>query len=340
MTREQIIGIIDHKALPYPTKELRLVETHISWVILADKYVYKVKKPVKLGFLDFSSLEKRRYYCEQEVLLNRRLAPEMYLGVLPIRRKENRIEIAEVNTDAIDYAVWMQRMDETRQMDTLLTEGKVGSSEIEMLADAVSGFHNQASVIPEGEDWFELYEEFADVARVKDFVNMHFGPENGKSLAAANRWAYKFLDRIKGRVEERNRLGFVIDGHGDLHARNIFLLKKPVIFDCIEFNDAFRKLDMLNEIAFFCMDLERFGRKDLSGIFKKQYLSRINCIQNAIDEQLFCFYKLHRANVRLKVHALQANARGIGSEARKKEIQMAGMYLELSQAYSLQLRDF
>ena len=117
--------------------------------------------------MDFSSLEKRRYYCEQEVLLNRRLAPEMYLGVLPIKRKENRIEIAEETADAIDYAVWMRRMDETRQMDALLAEGKVGSGEIEMLADTISGFHNQAAVIPEGEDWFELYEEFADYSKNK-----------------------------------------------------------------------------------------------------------------------------------------------------------------------------
>lgn len=340
MTREQIINIIDRKALPYSTKELQLVETHISWVILADEFVYKVKKPVKLGFLDFGSLEKRKHFCKQEVVLNRRLAPEMYLGILPVQQMKGQIEIGKGIADTIDYVVWMRRMDETRQMDSLLAKGKVGNREVEVLADIVSGFHSNATVIPEGEDWLELYEEFADVARVRDFVNLHFGPECGESLEAENRWAYTFLDRLKGRVEERNRLGFVIDGHGDLHTRNIFLLKKPVIFDCIEFNDAFRKLDMLNEIAFLCMDLERFGREDLSGVFKKQYLSRINCIQNPADEQLFCFYKLHRANVLLKVHIIKAQAEGIGLEAQGKEIQMAGTYMELSKAYFKMFRHY
>lgn len=338
MTQDQISYIIHKKTLPYPADEIKLIETHISWVILTNRYVYKIKKPVEFSFLNFSSLERRKEYCEKEVKLNRRLVPEMYLGVLPIKMANGNYHIDDIEGTVIDYAVLMKRMDETRQLDLLLDNGTVEAVSMIKLADVLVPFHLGAEVVPEGEDWLELYEEFVDVAGVQNFLEKHFGKETAQLLEEVNQWAYQFLNSIKERITERNRMGFVIDGHGDLHCRNILLLEDPVIFDCLEFNDDLRKLDLLNEVAFLCMDLERFGRFDLSKTFSEHYFSKIPCIENVEDEQLFSFYKLYRANVRLKVHAINAQADNISKAKQQRAMSLLSQYLELYKHYYQDLK--
>lgn len=185
----------------------------------------------------------------------------------------------------------------------------------------------------EGEAREELYCEFAAILRVKKDAKTHFGEQAGRLLEQQSKWGFHFLEEIKWRIKERNEKGYVIDGHGDLHSRNIFLTDPPVIFDCIEFNDEFRKLDLLNEIAFLCMDLERFHYKNLSEIFKDRYLQKIPCIENITDENLFIFYKIHRANVRLKIHLLNARKTEILENLRHKELHLAEQYLKLSEEY-------
>ncbi|MDE3742038.1 phosphotransferase [Maribacter polysaccharolyticus] len=333
MTHDQVNHIIDNKAFPYPTDGIKLIVTHISWVILTDRYVYKIKKPIRFSFLDFSTLEKRKVYCEKEVQLNKRLAPEMYLKVIPITENNGNYRILGSEGTIIDYAVLMKRMDETKQMDMLLEQGAVKSGSIVKLAEVLARFHQEATIVPEGEDWKELYGEFEDISSIKDFLERNFGKETGQFLEEVNRWAYRFLNQTKERIQERNEQGFVIEGHGDLHTRNIFLLEDPVIFDCIEFNDDFRKLDLLNEIAFLCMDLERFDRFDLSKLFLDHYLSKIHCIANKTDERLFAFYKLYRANVRLKIHAINAMATNTDKDKWQNELALVRQYLALYQLY-------
>ncbi|MBT8185860.1 MAG: hypothetical protein KJN76_13525, partial [Eudoraea sp.] len=233
----------------------------------------------------------------------------------------------------IDYAVLMRRMDETMQMDVLLSQGAVKTAAIIRLADVLAGFHRAATIVPEGEDWKELYEEFEDIGSVQSFLVKYFGKETGQLVEEINRWAYQFLNGIRERIDERNKSGFVIEGHGDLHTRNIFLLNDPIIFDCIEFNDDFRKLDLLNEIAFLCMDLERFDRFDLAEIFCEQYFTKIPCIENKTDEQLFVFYKLYRANVRLKIHAINILSTDLNKEKWQREMALIRQYLELVRLY-------
>ncbi len=305
MTSEQVYQLLEARAVPHATRDLSLVETHISWVLLGSRYVYKIKKPVSLGFLDFSTLEKRRGQCENEVRLNKRLAPEMYLGILPVRRGPVVSYIGSGSCEIIDYAVLMLRMDDSRQLDLLLKKGEVEVSDLDRLAHKIADFHRNALVVPEGEQWEELYREFADILYQLPVLEKIGGADAVKEVEAACHWAKDFLKRIEGRIVERNRAGFVIDGHGDLHCRNIFMLEDPVVFDCIEFNDDFRKLDVLSEIAFLCMDLERLDREDLSRRFLDHYQAEFPCIQNDVDEQLFLFYKMYRANVRMKVTAIQ-----------------------------------
>lgn len=337
MTQDQIEHIVETKSVPHPTEDIKLKETHISWVILTDDYVYKIKKPVKFDFVDFSTLEKRKYYCEQEVKLNRRLAPSMYLGVGPIKKMDEQIHFMGEKGTVVDYTVLMKRLDETKQLDLLLDQENVETEAINKLADTVASFHKEATVVREGVDWEKLYQEFEDTLSVKEFFVRNFGKKTGKFLEILNQQAHQFLNAEKERIDERNKNGFVLDGHGDLHARNIFLLEAPVIFDCIEFNDDLRKLDQLNEIAFLCMDLERFGRFDLSQAFHNRYLSKMDCIENKMDERLFLFYKLYRASVRMKVNAIGANANE-NEERLIEEVNLIRQYLELCKMYSEDLK--
>ncbi|MDX1334008.1 MAG: hypothetical protein R3252_13345, partial [Robiginitalea sp.] len=240
MTGKELHQIIKSRAVPYPTGELSLIETHISWVLLADSHAYKFKKPLKLSFLDFSTLDKRRVACEQEVSLNSRLAPGMYLGVLPVLSEDGRLRIDGPPGPVVDYVVCMLRMDESRQMDLLMEAGSVREADVEGIAGVLANFHRTAQKVPGGTSFEELLEEFTDIASVIPFVEELFGQKAARLLEEVNQWVPRFLRQVQGRVQERDRLGYVIDGHGDLHCRNIFLLDPPVIFDCIEFNADLR----------------------------------------------------------------------------------------------------
>jgi len=336
MKKEEVEGIILNKAMPHPSPEMRLVETHISWVILADSFVYKIKKPLRLSFLDFSTLSRREYYCEQEVLLNRRLAPEMYLGVLPVTDDSGKVTIGGKTGEIIDHVVWMRRMDDRRQMDLLLAKGEVEVGQMHELAGILARFHKGARSAEVSETWEELHEEFADISGQGTYLDAHYMAGSGALLEEVIHWGYVFLKGIQSRIDERKEGGFVVDGHGDLHCRNIILGDSPVIFDCIEFSEALRTLDVLNEVAFLCMDLERFSRDDLSGAFLERYLALTGAIEKGADHLLFLYYKLYRANVRIKVLCIQIQENGVGSHPKEQEL--IGNYMRLFKRYYRELK--
>lgn len=336
MTKEQVQRIILEKGVPHPTRELRLVETHISWVILTDAFAYKIKKPLRLSFLDFSTLLKREYYCAQEVLLNRRLAPEMYLGVLPVTSDSGNLWIGGKTGEVIDHVVWMQRMDDRRQMDLLLAQGEVEVGQMHKLAGILARFHEGAQRVKMAETWKELYEEFADISGQAPFLDKYYEAGARAFIVEVVHWSHDFLKGIGARIEQRKESGFVVDGHGDLHCRNIILGDDPVIFDCIEFSEALRTLDVLNEVAFLCMDLERFGREDLASAFLDRYLAITGAMENGTDGLLFLYYKLYRANVRIKVLCIQGKEGEGGSERKAKEL--IGKYMHLFKRYFRELK--
>ena len=227
-------------------------------------------------------------------------------------------------------------MDEGRQMDLLMDAGKVSSGDIRKLAEVLARFHLKAKPVRTFETWKELYEVFADLSGVKPYLEAALGIKSGALIPEVNQWVRDFLFQVRGRVEERKEQGFIIDGHGDLHCRNIFLLDVPIIFDCIEFSEELRTLDMLNEAAFLCMDLERFGRKDLARVFMDHYEAQTGVIQSNTDRELFLYFKMYRANVRLKVHCLlQMEGAGAGQE---KELKLIRRYFELFREYYLELQ--
>ncbi len=309
-----------------------LVETHISWVILAGNFAYKIKKPLRFSFLDFSSLKKRKFYCEREVTLNRRLAPQMYLRVIPVCQNGHDFSVNAKNGRIVDYAVLMKRMDTTKEMDKLLKAGYVGEQGIIALAGKLASFHSSAIIIKHQPDIATLRARFNDLSSVQLFAGRYLGRHFAALITRAIQYSDRFLEQYRTAIIERYVRGFVRDLHGDLHTANIFLYDDPVIFDCIEFNDELRQLDVLDELAFLCMDLEAYGKKDLSGLLYQEY-NRLSGADPLKDSSpLYNYYKCYRAGVRAKVLLLQAGDTG-DQQVFTASTRSATKYLRLLATY-------
>jgi aminoglycoside phosphotransferase family enzyme len=320
---------------PDDTVKSQLVETHISWVILGNRFVFKIKKPVTYSFLDFSTPEKRKYYCEREILLNRRLTRNIYLDVQPVREVSGRFFIGGEGGTIIDYAVWMQKIDPGKQMDLLLRECKVSPEDIRRLADKIASFHRSAEIIhPAG--LLDVQEKFNDLEGQKDFLEERLHAESRRLIEEAIQVSGTFIKKHKPLLAARAAAGFFRDGHGDLHTRNIFLLPEPQPFDCIEFNDDYRRIDVLNEVAFFCMDLDAFGRQDLSDLFINHYNRFFATMKSEADQLLFMYYKSYRAGIRAKVDSLRAQS-AENDAAGKGYLAETDKYLKLMGHYIMRL---
>jgi aminoglycoside phosphotransferase family enzyme len=335
MTKEQIQQLISEGEFPDNTTRPDLIETHISWVILTEEFVYKIKKPVYYSFLDFSTMEKRKYYCEKEIVLNRRLSDDIYLAVVTVKEDSGKLIIDGNHGKTIDHAVKMRKQDRSKQMDVLLTNNKVTPSDIQSLAKKIASFHENAVIIT-NKDVLDIREKFNDLETQTEYLRQNLNNNHSiisHAIAASN----AFLEKKRQVLDNRLKAGFFRDCHGDLHSRNIFLLPKPKPFDCIEFNDDYRQIDVLNEIAFLCMDLDAFGREDLSDLFLKYYNHLFYSMQSEEDHQLFIYYKAYRANIRAKINSLRA--RGASNESeRNLQLAEVGKYLKLMDSYMKSLR--
>lgn len=309
----------------------KLIETHISWVILTKDYAFKIKKPIKYNFLDFSTQEKRMHYCNREVELNSRLT-NIYLDVQPIITGQGSISIGLGDGETIGHAVRMKRMDTAKEMDKMLIANKVDRTHVQRIAEKVAGFHAGAQVIKTPFNRALCMETFNDIESVKPFIRDALGVTQSEIIEDVIEWSNTFLKEHEGLIKQRIQDGFQRDCHGDLHSKNIFLYNEPVIFDCIEFNDGFRQIDVLNEIAFFCMDLDAYGMPDLGEAFLSKYLLLFPCCKGDEEVQLLNYYKCLRANIRAKVNALRAMQ---ANKKSKKNVQIAEVnkYLKLMREY-------
>lgn len=306
MRKDQIDLLISRGVFPEISHQKNLVETHISWVILCDDFVYKIKKPIRYSFLDFSTITLRKYFCEREMELNQRLSQNIYLAVLPVSFCNEEYFLGQEKGRVIDYAVKMRKLDPTKQMDILLANDKVRQKDIENLAKCISTFHKRTKVIY-SKNVLNLKNEFNELEKQKKFLIKNINKEVGDLIDRALENSNKFLEINTELLEKRLASGFFRDCHGDLHTRNIFLLPQPQPFDCIEFNDDFRQIDVLNEVAFLCMDLDAANRRDFSNLFIKKYNTQFPSIRNDSERRLFNYYKNYRANVRAKVNSLRAS---------------------------------
>ncbi len=331
MTNDQINSLLANGKFPGGNCNPQLIETHISWVILCDEYVYKIKKPVHYSFLNFSTAARREHFCHREIELNKRLTEDIYLDVVPVYENHGRYGIGNSEGNIIDHAVRMFKMNTAKQMDVLLLGDKVTEQNIFDLAKKIAAFHQNTPVI-HNKNCLDVQEMFNDLSSQSAFLDNETGGRSGELIRQAIAISDSFINKHKARLEYRLRQGFFRDCHGDLHSRNIFLLPAPQPFDCIEFNDDLRQIDVLNEVAFLCMDLDAFGRQDLSALFMDQYTELFPAIETGEDRSLFIYYKSYRANIRAKVNSLRAATAADESE-KKKALLATDKYLKMMYGY-------
>lgn len=328
-TEIMIRGLMDPDAWPEPAGEVSLVETHISWVFLAGDFAYKIKKPVNFGFLDFSTLEKRHHFCNEELRLNRRFAPDLYLEVLPVCGSAQR-PVVGGEGPTFEYAVKMRRFD---QADLLSNEvEQLGPELMDDLAHRVAEFHAQAAICDQADPWGEAEAVVRPV--LDNFIhirNLHQSPTVMQRLDVLQAWALQQVQKLSVVFLARKQEGFVRECHGDLHLGNITLIdRKPVLFDGIEFNPALRWIDVMSEIAFLLMDLEEKGRPALANRFLNSYLEETG---DYTGLKLLPFYLMYRAMVRAKVTALRIHQSQLPADERSGLEAEFSTYLQQAEQY-------
>ena len=326
-----IDDLLDPRSLPDETTSVSLVQTHISLVFVADRFVYKVKKPVNFGFLDFSTLDRRRHFCHQEVLLNSRLSKDLYLGVLPITYDGRRHRLGKDGGEVVEYAVKMKRIPDEFLMKSVFSRGELTREHLERIAGALAAFHGSAATSPEIREFGrpEAFKVNTDenFEQTERFIGATISQED---FCALRDWTSGFYVRRKGLFEARMRSGRIRDCHGDLHMEHICLTEDLHIFDCIEFNDRFRYSDTLSDIAFLVMDLEYHGGEEYSKMLWEIYQEWAG---ERDVEALLTFYKVYRAYVRGKVTSFQLDDESFSPTEKERAAQWARRYFELARKY-------
>lgn len=309
-----------------------VLETPISWVILSGRNAFKVKKPIKLPFLDYSTLRKRKQMARLEIELNQRFS-DIYKGILPIHLWGKVFNLGHDVGDIVDYAVHMKRLATSKRMDLLLAKHHVRDEDMHTLATKIAGFHKSANIIETPFRVSEARNLFNDVKMILTTAGPQLEVSERQIIKRSITWSNAFLRQHKDRFQARINAGLKRDLHGDLHSGNVFLYEEPILFDCIEFNDTFRQTDVLYEIAFLCMDLDGYHEERKSQLLLRNYLDQFNCLSTPEDELIFKYFKALRANVRAKVHAIglaKENGRKRGSQhlaALKKYIRLIQSYM-------------
>lgn len=248
--------------------------------------------------------KKRKEYCYEELRLNKRLANDMYLDVLPVVKTTKQWQIKSKSTRADDYAVCMKRIDTSLQLDIQLKKKAVNKKQIQKIAEQIAVFHLKENTLKPNYDPFFLSREFADIQKFQLTIQKYVGRDYSTLVKQSIYLSDAIVSILQHDIKARATNGFFKDCHGDLHSKNIFLTSPPIIFDCIEFKTAFREIDVLNEIAFLCMDLECCGHKKFSKAFLTSYLKKTNYTFAKREQLLFTYFKAYRACIRAKVASI------------------------------------
>jgi aminoglycoside phosphotransferase family enzyme len=253
-----------------PVDRVQVVETHISWVLLTGSLAYKIKKPVALGFVDFSTLERREFYCREELRLNRRLTPELYLRVVPITGTPDSPHVDGIG-EPIEFAVEMREFPQDALLSHVLQRQQLSPAHIDALAQEVAEFHGRAAAAA-AETPFGTLESIRHSLE-ELFEGVEVGSQYAAAIQQLHQWCREELMNRKDELETRREQGFVRECHGDMHLGNMLLWNdRPVLFDCIEFNEDFRWIDVMSDLAFTVMDLEDRGSPELAHRFLNAYL--------------------------------------------------------------------
>ncbi|MCD6562128.1 MAG: phosphotransferase [Deltaproteobacteria bacterium] len=319
-------------SLPDMTENVQVIQTHISIVFVADEFVYKVKKPVNFGFLNFSSLEKRNFYCHREVKLNRRLSEGIYIDVLPIYLDEKTYTMRDGQGEIVEYAVKMKRIPDDKLMKEMFGSGLLLNDHLKRVAGVLADFHSNAENSPEIDQFgrpesFQINtdENFEQVEKYRGITIEE------KTFDAIRVWTDVFYRSNKDLFFERIKSGRIRDCHGDLHMEHICLTDPLQIIDCIEFNDRFRYSDTIADIAFLLMDLEYHGGKDEAKTLWKYYKE---LAKEKDVNALLSFYKVYRAFVRGKVISFQLDDESISRKEKEEAVDKAKKYFKLACSYT------
>ena len=319
-----IAALRDPAVYPHPVAEVGHVETHISHVLLAGAFAYKLKKPVDLGFVDFSSPERRRFYCNEELRLNRRLAPQLYLDVVAITDAGGRVRVGGGGR-ILEHAVRMRRFPQK----ALLSHCELDEAIIDRLTDRVADFH--AGLPPAPPDSRHGTREAVLSPMLANFAVIRPRLEEPALLRAVDRlerWTRAVGERLTEQLAARRQGGFIRECHGDMHRGNIVLLDgEPVIFDCIEFNPGLRWIDTMSELAFLVMDLLEAGETTLARRALNRYMERTG---DYAGLGVLRFYQVYRAMVRAKVLAIRLAQADTGSDERAELVGDLHRYLRLA----------
>ena len=291
-----------------PGRRVEMLETHISWVLLTDLHAYKIKKPVDLGFLDFTTLEARRFYCAEELRLNRRIAPSLYLDVVPVTLGAAG-PLMGGDGEPVEYALRMRRFPQQALLDRAARDGRLGGKCIDDLAARVAQSHLGLEPAGPARSHASAERILADATQNFDQLRSLAGAEEG-ALAYLRAWTAEAHAGLADAFAARKRDGYVRECHGDLHLGNIVMLEDgPVPFDCIEFNESFRWIDVMNEVAFLVMDLREHGLPQLAARFLSRYLEATG---DYAGLDVLRFYTVYRAMVRAKVACIRAAQQAAG----------------------------
>lgn len=324
-----IAALRNPSVYPHAVRGIEVIETHISWVILSGDYAYKIKKPVNLGFLDFTSLEQRRFYCEEELRLNRRLAPKLYLEVVAITGSAGH-PLWNGPGEAIEYAVKMRQFPQQALLDRMLERGALTPQHVDALAARIAAFHGEveaaAADSPFGTPQRVLEPAMENFRQIRASFD---SPADLAALEALQAWTERQHAALAATFAQRKRDGFVRECHGDMHLGNIALVDGEVtVFDCIEFNDNLRWIDVVSETAFLAMDLMDRKRADLAWRALNLYLERTG---DYAGLAVLRYYLVYRAMVRAKVTSIRAGQPGMGAAERGAIIERYRGYIALAQ---------
>jgi aminoglycoside phosphotransferase family enzyme/predicted kinase len=344
MTNASLPDLIQQMLQPgfYPhrvTEPVQLIQTHASFVLLTGDYAYKIKKPVNFGFLDYSTLEKRQHFCTQELVMNRRTAPEIYLEVVPIIQKGDLFQLASnspsINSGEIpvEYTLKMQQFPQESLFLSLLEQGQITEQIMEELGREVAKFHSTAI-----SDNYIC--KFGEVSQIREAIDNNYlisqkyigGPQTQTQYQETKDYTDSFFADNQELFNSRIANNKIRECHGDLHLRNIALWQnKILLFDCIEFNEQFRFVDVMYDVAFTVMDLESRGHQELGNAFLNTYIEQTGDWEGL---QLLPLYLSRQAYVRAKVTSLMLDDAAI-STAQKAEIsQTAAHYYQLAWEYT------
>ena len=317
-------------AYSHPVTSVERIETHISWILLTDEYVYKIKKPLDLGFLDFGTLDRRRHYCEEEIRLNKPWAPDIYIDVVPIVMSGGYAQIGGDGAP-VEYAVRMKPFDQEMLLDRQLLSGNLSLADATELGDVIARRHLAATVTPR--------EQRNQISRrAIELILENFEPLQGyidsSLLDKLQTWTTAHLRTMESSVRQRFDDGFFRDCHGDLHLGNLVRLPTGITtFDCIEFNDELRNIDVVADYAFLTMDLVYRERKDLAAQFLNRYLEVTGDYDGV---RLLNLYFSYRCLVRAKIDVLRSQERKISND-RKDDLVNAERYCQIA-AHQVSLR--